>query len=257
MNNIPVSKRFKNISRQVNIQKCSQLNSEHLKSQQVNIQKCSQHNSEHLKSQSARPRKWISNERWADRTRDLQIFSLTLSQLSDPRLYAQSWHKSTKTKQFNHTRTHTHRPRRGCRGAGSGEGGPPPHPPQLRLRPRVLRRRGHPNPCGNGRQPRRMHSYVAHELGFIRAGMKRNSPKTFPTVLVTSNLQTHVWSIKYNWKNNQLHSLTNYHEMNFLRLINSWLYIICQVTTKCAIIIKPKLFHQLNAPCTRRRIWQL
>ena len=219
MNNIPVSKRFKNISRQVNIQNCSQLNSEHLKSQQVNIQKCSQHNSEHLKSQSARPRKWRANRINSsqlpdfqmkkiehildektiavsvDRTRDLQIFSLTLSQLSYPRLYAQI--HDTRILILRSSTT-LELMRRSRRGAGSGGGGPPPHPPQLRLRPRVLCRRGNPNPCGNGRQPRRMHSYVAHEHGFIRAGMKRNSPKTFPTVLVTSNLQTHVWSIKYN-----------------------------------------------------------
>ena len=49
-------------------------------------------------------------------------------------------------------------------------------------------------------------------------------------------------------KNNQLHSLTDYHEMNLLRLINSWLDIICQVTTKCATVPKLKLFLQLNTP---------
>ena len=49
-------------------------------------------------------------------------------------------------------------------------------------------------------------------------------------------------------KNNQLQSLTDYHEMNFLNLISSLLDIICQVTTKCATIPKLKFFYQLNTP---------
>ena len=36
--------------------------------------------------------------------------------------------------------------------------------------------------------------------------------------------------------------------MNLMMLINSWLDINCQITTKCATVAKPKLFHQLNTP---------
>ena len=123
-----------------------------------------------MKSQSARPRKWRANRISSsqlpdfqmkkikhildektiavsvDRTRDLQIFSLTLSQLSYPRLYAQI--HDTRILILRSSTT-LELMRRSRRGAGSGGGGPPPHPPQLRLRPGVLRRHGHPNPCGN------------------------------------------------------------------------------------------------------------
>ena len=36
--------------------------------------------------------------------------------------------------------------------------------------------------------------------------------------------------------------------MNLLSLINLWLDINYQITTKCATLPKPKLFHQLNTP---------
>ena len=49
-------------------------------------------------------------------------------------------------------------------------------------------------------------------------------------------------------KNNKLHSLTNSYEMNLVILINSWLDINYQVTTKHATVPKHKLFHQLNTP---------
>ena len=49
-------------------------------------------------------------------------------------------------------------------------------------------------------------------------------------------------------KNNQLHSLTDYHEINLLSLVNLWLDIIYQVTMKYTTVPKPKLFHQLNTP---------
>ena len=36
--------------------------------------------------------------------------------------------------------------------------------------------------------------------------------------------------------------------MKLWNLISSWLDITCQITTKCATVSKPKLFHQLNTP---------
>ena len=36
--------------------------------------------------------------------------------------------------------------------------------------------------------------------------------------------------------------------MNLLSLINLWLCIICQVTTKCTTVTKLNFFHQLNTP---------
>ena len=40
--------------------------------------------------------------------------------------------------------------------------------------------------------------------------------------------------------------------MNLLSLISPWLDIICQITTKCATVSKPKLFHQLNTSSPTR-----
>ena len=75
------------------------------------------------------------------------------------------------------------------------------------------------------------------EMRIQRNGFRRIqamfSSKNFSKFPVTLNFWTHVWSIKYSLKNNQLHNLVVNDEMNLLSLISPWLDTSYQMKRMC------------------------